>query len=757
VAYLLVGSAWIVLSDSLVARTLIDDSALIEIGMVKGLVFILATSVVLYTLMRRQQQLMTAALRECHVPVPRPSPGRAAIDPAFDPNTDWLGELAEASPECIGVVDLDGRACYLNPAARRLLGVTEEALARGIHASQFYTPEDWRVLEQQAWPALRREGWWQGELRVVGTDESVPVHQVLVAHRDAGGMVTHVSTHAQDLREARSQDISMRRSADMLANTAEGIIFTDTTGRIEWTNRPFTTMLGYSLEELQGCSLGEFGEAGFDHQTFGQFCGEAREYGHWEGELALRRSNSEIFPVRMSMSAFREKGSQVSNFICILSDLTHYKHFESQLNYMANHDPLTGLPNTGRFQEDLGEALAGLGEGEQICVLVLDLYDFKVINESFGRQAGDEVLVEVTRRLLQLETEKYRLARFGGDEFGIFIAGPAKEISPALEAERVREIFRHPYYVGDAELYIGGSIGVVLAPEDGLDVHTLIQNAEIGVKRARDRGQNAYEFYSEQLRARSTETIMIASGLRQAIREEEFRLVYQPIMRLADCRPCGVEALVRWSHPELGVISPDRFIPVAERTGMIQALGDLVLRHACRDFSALLSERPDFHIAVNVSPLQIESGRFSDEVLKLVREAGVRPEQVELEITESLMMRDPERTKEVFRTVTDMGFSISIDDFGTGFSSLAMLKRFPAQVLKIDQSFTRGLPDSADDAMMTRTIIAMARGLALKTVAEGIETRQQLDFLVEEGCARGQGYYFSRPLPLDEIREYLAD
>lgn len=756
-AYLLAGIAWILLTDSLIARFLDNEALLVEVGMVKGMAFIVATSCLLYALLRRQQESAAMAVGASQVQFSRPSSGRAPTKPDFDPDTNWLEELVEASPEAIGVAGLEGEIHYLNPAARKLLGVSDKALARGVHTSQFYTPEALQRLRDQAWPALRREGSWQGELNLVNAQgETIPAYQLLVAHRDSSGMVTHVSSHGRDLREARAQQITLQRSEDILASTAECVVVTDPGGRVEWVNQAFTSILGYSSDEVQGCSLGEFGEAGFDHEAFQQLCREAREGDYWQGELALRRRNGEVFPIRMSISAFRVKDGEVANFICLFSDLTRYKHFESQLSFLANHDPLTGLPNAGRFQEELGEALMAMGDGRQICVLLLDLYDFKMINESFGRQAGDAVLMEVTRRLLELETGDYRLARLGGDEFGVFIAGAAKEISPALEAERVRQIFRQPFEVVDASLYLGGSIGVVLAPEDGLEVHTLIRNAEIGVRRAKARGQNAYEFYSDQLHARSAEIIQIASGLRRAIREGEFELKYQPILRLADARPCGVEALVRWTHPEIGVIPPDRFIPVAERTGMIRGLGAFVLRQACRDFAKLLSERPDFHIAINVSPAQIEGENFADQVLGLVREAGVSPSQVDLEITESLMMRDPEFTQEVFRTLTDLGFGISIDDFGTGFSSLAMLKRFPAHTLKVDQSFTSGIPDEAGDVMMTRTIIAMASGLGMKTVAEGIENKAQMDFLVREGCELGQGYFFSRPLPLDGIRAYIA-
>ncbi len=707
--YLLLGCLWILFSDTLLLHLFGEDAVLGPWAMLKGVAFIAVTSAVIYGLLTRQRRVAAELLTK--TPARPLTPAGTELNPAesFDPQTDWLAELVEATPECIGVSALDGRAVYLNPAARRLLETSREDLAQGLHVSRFYTPEAWLDMQERVWPAVRREGLWEGETKLVNAQGKViPAFQLLIAHRDEQGVVTHFSSHAHDLRESAAQKRDLRLTSDILDNTAEGVGVVDRSGRIDWVNPSFTRILGYSADELQGRSPGEFGEVGFDHETFRRLCKEAHEGGEWQGEVALRRRNGEVFPVRMSITPFRDPSGQLANFSILLSDLTSARHFESQLKFLANHDPLTGLPNTGRFQENLGEALNARGDGMQICLLLLDLYDFKMINESFGRESGDEVLLEVTRRLLELDTGNYRLARLGGDEFGMFVTGSAEEISPALEAERVRGIFRQPFEVGDTTLYLGGSIGVVLAPEDGLEVQTLIRNAEIGVKRARARGQNAYEFYSGQLQARSAEVIQIASGLRRAISEGQFDLVYQPILRLEDARPCGVEALVRWTHPELGVITPDRFIPVAERTGMIRGLGEFVLRRACRDFASLLSERPDFHIAINVSPAQVEGEHFADQVLGIVREAGVSASQVELEITESLMIRDPEFTQEVFRTLTGLGFGISIDDFGTGFSSLAMLKRFPADTLKIDQSFTRGIPDEPGDVMMTRTIIAMA-------------------------------------------------
>lgn len=755
VAYFFAGVVWIFATDPLIAHFVPAGFLLVEIGMIKGLLFIALTAMLLYGLLRRQEAINrypdVASERGTAV---EPTTGDWKT-PAGYP-TAWLGELVEASPECIGVAAMDGRALYLNPAGRTMLGVTEERLGHGIHVKAFYTPAAWDRMQQEVWPAVRREGTWEGDTDLVATDGGViPAHQVLIAHRDSRGMVTHLSTHARDMRESREREAVLRQTSDILANTAEGVIVVDRDGNIDWVNKAFSTALGYELREVVGWSPAEFGEAGFNLAMFNQICSQVRDGGSWQSELALRRRNGEVFPVRMSVSAFRDREGAVENFICLFSDLTRYKHFESQLSFLANHDPLTGLPNAGRFQEDLGIALGGIGNGQQVCTLLLDLYDFKMINESFGRKAGDAVLLEVAHRLRGLETESNAIARLGGDEFGYFVSGPADEVDPALEAERIRDLFRKPFAVGDTELFLAGSIGVVLAPEDGLDVQTIIRNAEIGVRRAKARGQNVYEFYSEQLQARSTETILIASGLRRAISEGKFDVKYQPILRLDGEVVCGVEALVRWTHPELGVITPDRFIPVAERTGLIQDLGDFVMDRACRDFASILDARPEFRLAINMSPLQIEPEYFAARIRDIARGAGVDPRQIDLEITESLMMQDPEMTLGVFRDLTDTGFAISIDDFGTGFSSLALLKNYPAEVIKIDKSFTQGLPEEPGDAMMTRTIIAMARGLGMQTVAEGIETRSQLAFLVDEGCEYGQGYYFSRPLTFEGIKNLL--
>lgn len=757
VGYLLVGIAWILATDLLISSAFHGGLLPIGIGMLKGVGFILLTSAVFYGLLERQRRVVADTLRS----VPRrdggaPVPGAGARN-VIQPGTDWLAELVDATPECVGIASLEGRALYLNPAGCRLLGVDNAELEAGMHISEFYTEAAWENMRQEVWPMIRRHGIWEGETELVGErGETIPVHKVLIAHRDATGMITHLSTHARDLRQLRKQQTALRQTAGILANTAEGVMMVGRSERIEWVNAAFTRILGYEQDEVIGCSPGEFGEAGFDHEFFRKLCADVTENGHWQGELAFRRQNGEVFPVRMSIGGLHGGDGRLLNFSCIFSDLTRYKHFESQLSFLANHDPLTGLPNAARFQEQLGDVLAGLGDGRQVCVLVLDLYDFSMLNESFGRDVGDRVLKEMAGRLESLASEGYRVARLGGDEFGLLAESEGARMSPVLEAERVRGLFRQPFEVDGTELYLAGNVGVVLAPEDGLDVQTLIRNAEIGVRRAKLRGQNAYEFYSDQLRARSTETILLASGLRRAIHDDAFELRYQPIMDLAGGTVWGVEALVRWNHPDLGPVPPDRFIDVAERTGLIQALGEVVMDHACRDFRSLLETCPDLRLSVNVSPIEIEPDHFPSRLLRATGEAGIDPSRVELEITESLMIQDPEQTRIVFRDLSEHGFRISIDDFGTGFSSLAMLKQFPAHSLKIDKSFIQGLPASQDDVMMTRTIIAMADGLGLTTIAEGIETNDHLQFLVGNGCRLGQGYYFARPMPLDELRTFVA-
>lgn len=754
--YLLLGLLWILVSDNLLVRHLGEAGVLGDWAMLKGMVFIGLSATVIYGLLARQRRVATSLLTRTPARPLAPPAESFSTGDTFDPQTDWMAELVQATPEGIGIFDVEGWAVYLNPAGRRLLGVGEEQFVEGLHSSRFYSETAWQDILDRVWPEVCREGLWKGEMELVTMrGEPVPVYQVLIAHRDKRGRITHYSTHAHDLREVASQKRNLRQAADILDNTAEGVAVVDRAGRIEWVNPAFSRILEYEADELLGRSPGELGETGLDHESFQRLCADAHESDGWQGEVALRRRNGEIFPAHMSISPFRDPSGRLANFSIIFSDLTHFKHFESQLSFLANHDPLTGLANGARFQADLGVALNALGEGQQLCLLLLDLYDFKMINESLGRASGDEVLVEVARRLDKLESENCRVARLSGDEFGIYIVGTGKEISPALEAERIRDIFGRPFTIEGSDLFLGGSIGIVLAPEDGLDVQTLIRNAEIGVKRARAQGQNTYKFYSDQLQARSTESILVTSGLRRAIHDEAFELHYQPILCLADGRARGVEALVRWSHPELGTIPPDRFIAVAERTGLIHALGEIVLRQACRDFSSLLAQRSDFHLAINVSPAQIEPEVFPALMREVVLEAGIRPAQVELEITESLMMQDSEEAESVIRDLIGQGFHISIDDFGTGFSSLSLLKRFPAHCLKIDKSFTNRVPGKADDETMARAIIAMAKGFGMATVAEGIETESQLEFLIAEGCEFGQGYYFSRPLPLDDVMTVL--
>ena len=431
---------------------------------------------------------------------------------------------------------------------------------------------------------------------------------------------------------------------------------------------------------------------------------------------------------------------------------------EEAVKFVATHDALTGLPNRMMFNQRLGHALAQAERyGWRLAVFFIDLDRFKIINDTLGHESGDLLLREVAQRLTDNLRAADTVARLGGDEFVVLVeqvgdlhdlAGVAHKLVAALTAG---------FPLAGQEYHVTASIGVAAYPDDGADLQTLLKNADIAMYRAKEQGRNAFEFYSAQMNVHSLERLSLESGLRRALDRHELVLHYQPQVDIRRGHITGMEALVRWQHPELGLIPPDRFIQIAEETGLIVALGEWVLHTACEARQAWQSlDIPDIRVAVNLSPRQFVHGDLLKEVMRALAQTGCHPSRLELEITESMVMHNPERAVELIHQLKDMGVRVAIDDFGTGYSSLAYLKRFPIDSLKIDRSFILDIPGDKGDAAITQAVIAMAHSLGLKVIAEGVETRQQFNFLRKHRCNEMQGYYFSAPLPIEQATTLLG-
>jgi diguanylate cyclase (GGDEF)-like protein len=430
---------------------------------------------------------------------------------------------------------------------------------------------------------------------------------------------------------------------------------------------------------------------------------------------------------------------------------------EERVHHLAHYDELTGLPNRSMFNQRLSHALIQARRNDKpLAILFIDLDRFKNINDTLGHEAGDLVLKEVAQRLLGCLREGDTVGRLGGDEFVVLIEELPEPMHVAAVAQKILAAVVKPFVVGAQEFNITASIGISTYPDDGEDMQGLLKNADISMYRAKEQGKNNYQFYSALMNIHTVERMALESGLRRALERNEFLLHYQPKVDIGSGRITGMEALLRWQRPGQELIPPAKFIALAEETGLIVPIGEWVLRTACaRNQSWQEQGLPPLRMAVNLSARQFAHANLLQDVARVLHDTGLDPAALELEITESMVMHDPERAVTLLTMLKAMGIHLSIDDFGTGYSSLSYLKRFPIDSVKIDRSFIHDVPGDADDAAITRAIIAMAHSLRLKVIAEGVETEEQLSFLREHGCDEMQGYYFSEPLAEDQFLRLL--
>jgi diguanylate cyclase (GGDEF)-like protein/PAS domain S-box-containing protein len=453
----------------------------------------------------------------------------------------------------------------------------------------------------------------------------------------------------------------------------------------------------------------------------------------------------------------RDAQDKPTRWIGVVTDVTESRHFKEQVKYLAVHDVLTGLPNRAMFKDRLAVSLAQAKRGGQkLAVIFFNLDRFGAINESFGYSVGDQFLCRVAERVRAGTRAGDTVARFGGDEFAVLSHGIRSEEDAAKVAQKILEAIRLPFSVDQRELFITTSIGVSTYPTDGSDVEKLTQSADAALHRAKEHGRDNYQLYSPEMNARAVERLSLENRLRQALQNEQFVLYYQPLIDLRSEKIVGAEALLRWHHPELGLLSPGDFIPLAEMLGLMLPIGQWVLNASCEQVREWHDTgHPDFRVAVNVSSRQFQQEDFVDGVTRALEESRIFPGALDLEITESALMRDPEGSIAKLRDLKNRKVRISLDDFGTGFASLNHLGLFPIDRIKLDGSFVKELQQNSNHRAIARAVIAMAHGLRLTLLAEGVETPEQLAFLRDEGCDEAQGYYFGRPLPAPDFRALL--
>jgi diguanylate cyclase (GGDEF)-like protein/PAS domain S-box-containing protein len=661
--------------------------------------------------------------------------------------------LLDSIPDSAWLKDRDGNLIALNETYAIACGLSvAEVLSRNTR--DLWPLEETRLFEEQeqeviACGHMRRYEYpihlHDGRLRYWETFRT-PVY-------DEAGNLVGTAGIARDVTERRAADEERRLVAEVFGTSVEGIVITDAAGRILQVNRAFTELTGYSLNDAIGQSFDLLRSDRHDSAFFADFWWRLEHDGHWQGEIWHRRRNGEVFPTRTSVSTLRNAEGRMTHSIGVFTDISEQKAAEAKIRHLAEHDYLTDLPNRLLLNSNLEQAIAhSVSEKVAVALLFIDLDHFKDVNDSLGHDIGDRLLQVLAARLRACVSEGDTVSRQGGDEFVVLLMDCVTQRIAASVAERILSVAAQPILIDEHELNVTASIGISLCPTDGSDIHSLLRNADTALYQAKGAGRNTYQFFTSDMQAKVQERLSIENALRKAIRQEEFLLHYQPQFDTVSGRMVGVEALIRWQHPEQGMIPPLRFIGIAEESGLIRPIGTWVLQEACRQARRWQDAgMPALPVAVNVSAAQFHQGDLLQVVRAAVEAAGIAPSCLELEITESVLMNDAEQVVAVIAALKAYGVTVAIDDFGTGYSSLAYLKRFRTDKIKIDRSFVQDVPHDGDDVAIVRAIIDIARNLNQRVVAEGVETFEQLEFLRQQDCPVVQGYYFSKPLPAADV------
>lgn len=561
---------------------------------------------------------------------------------------------------------------------------------------------------------------------------------------------------ARDIREQKEKERQLLQSATVFENSSEGIVVSDAKPEIINVNPAFTRITGYSKEEVLGKNPRFLESQRSDRAFYEKVWSIVEEIGQWQGEVWNRRKNGEDYPEWLSISSVKDSKNRIVNYIGVFSDISKIKKTEDELRFLAHHDSLTQLPNRVLLNERLEHSLErAQRKDENLAVLYLDLDRFKEVNDGFGHPYGDKLLQEVAVTLSKMLRDEDTIARVSGDEFVIVLEDIRSPNDIAIIAQKILTELSSPMVLHEHEITITVSIGITVSPSDGNDVVTLLKNADTALHRAKELGRNSFEFFSADMATSSFEMLFLHSALHNALTNGEFILHYQPQFDMKSGKILGSEALVRWNSPAMGLVSPARFIPIAEDTGLIVPLGDWILVQACRQMKQWLDEkRAVSYVAVNVSGRQLSHGNIVQSVQEALAQTGLDAKHLEIEITESVIMKD-ELYIGILRDLQELGIRLSIDDFGTGYSSLSRLKNMPISKLKIDQSFVSGIPEDEDDMKITQAVIGLAKSLGLDVIAEGVETKEQVTFLLEQGCKKVQGYLYSRPQTAEDLSKWL--
>lgn len=674
-----------------------------------------------------------------------------------------LAAALSAAANSITISDPRGNIVWTNPAftalsgytAEEVIGTNRRALKSGLHDAQFYT---------KMWETIASGNVWRGEIfnrRKDGTIE--PEEMTITPVLSEDGEIGHFIAINQNITARKEAEVALREAEEkyrvIFEDAVVGMFQATPDGRLVSVNRAFARMHGFDspaalLEEASGARVQFVDPAQIDEWSrILENKGTVRS-----AEIEVRCRDGSRKWALVNVRAAQDAEGKIVLHEGTVEDVTERKIAQQQVSYLAYYDALTGLPNRLLMQDRLNNALASAGRaGRKVAVLFLDLDRFKIINDSLGHSFGDLLLQQVAKRLKNEIRDEDTVSRVGGDEFLIVLNSVEGAVEVESIAARIVNSLTGEYSIQGRSLSVSCSVGISLFPQHGRDTETLIKNADAAMYCAKEKGSNTLCFFTEEMNARVMERMTLEHSLRSAIDKRELFLVYQPQVSIATGKITGLEALLRWKNPELGLVMPDRFIGIAESSGLMSAIGEWVLRTSCAQTKRWLDEgRNAVPIAVNVSAVQFRHEGFRDLIRQILEDTGLNPAYLELELTESLLLSNADVMFKVLQELKDMGLKLAIDDFGTGYSSLSYLRQFPVAKLEIDRSFVRDVARSADDAAIASAIISMSKGLNMKVIAEGVDHIDQLAFLRAQGCDEYQGYLFARPLEIRDVESLLG-
>jgi len=630
---------------------------------------------------------------------------------------------------------------------------TYEAFLEHIH------PDDIEFVNSSYMDSVTQKRGYRTTHRIIRKNGEIGFVEAQCEHElDCYGNVTRSIGSVHDITKEKITQNELMLAYEVIAKMSDGVVITDASQRIIKVNESFLKLSGYTPKELVGLTPRVLSSGWHDDEFYKTMWDEIALNGHWNGEVFDRKKNGEIYTAEINIMTLYDDAGEVTNYIAITSDITKKKEQEKLIHNLAYFDSLTELPNRVLFQERVVNRIPFLKRNKKkMAILFIDMDNFKNVNDTLGHVIGDKFLIEVARIMKATLREQDTLARLGGDEFTILLENVESIMDIVPIAKKIIGAFRNPIYIGKNKLYTGVSLGISIYPDDGNNYEELIMAADTAMYQVKESGKNNFKFYTQSMNEKITERMFIENNLRNAINNNELFLVYQPKINLDAKHVYGMEALIRWIHPELGLIIPDKFIGISEETGQIYEIGLWVAKQAFIDTKALHEAGNMLSVSINVSSKQLENKNFINDICILVDEIGIQIKYIELEITESHIMKNIDYALSILNELHSRGFKLSIDDFGTGYSSLSYLKKLPVQTIKIDRSFVLDIENDEDDRSIVATIIAMTRALGKDVIAEGSETQEHIDTLRYLHCNNIQGYFFSKPIAIAEFKEFVIN